>query len=301
MIYTVTLNPAIDYVVRLGGSLQPGGINRSAQEDYEFGGKGVNVSRVLHALGVESALLGFVAGFTGEGLERGLREMGLDTRFIRLPGGMTRINVKLKAGEETEINGMGPRIAPEDMDRLYAQMEEIGEGDVLVLSGSMPSGLPEDTYARIMARVSGRGVRVVVDASGPLLESVLACRPFLIKPNHIELGGLFSRTLSSDEEIEACARSLQKMGARNVLVSMASRGALLVDEFGTAHRIGCPAGQVVNSVGAGDSMVAGFLAGYLESGDYAYALRLGAAAGSATAFSVGLAQREQIERLLIEL
>lgn len=301
MIYTVTLNPAIDYVVRLGGSLQPGGINRSAQEDYEFGGKGVNVSRVLHALGVKSALLGFVAGFTGEGLERGLREMGLDTRFIRLPGGMTRINVKLKAGEETEINGMGPRIAPEDMDRLYAQMEEIGEGDVLVLSGSMPSGLPEDTYARIMARVSGRGVRVVVDASGALLESVLACRPFLIKPNHIELGGLFSRTLSSDEEIEACARSLQKMGARNVLVSMASRGALLVDEFGTAHRIGCPAGQVVNSVGAGDSMVAGFLAGYLESGDYSHALRLGTAAGSATAFSVGLAQRGQIERLLMEL
>lgn len=301
MIYTVTLNPAIDYVVRLGGSLQPGGINRSAQEDYEFGGKGVNVSRVLHALGVESALLGFVAGFTGEGLERGLREMGLDTRFIRLPGGMTRINVKLKAGEETEINGMGPRIAPEDMDRLYAQMEEIGEGDVLVLSGSMPSGLPEDTYARIMARVSGRGVRVVVDASGALLESVLACRPFLIKPNHIELGGIFGRTLDTDEEIEACARSLQKMGARNVLVSMASRGALLVDEFGTAHRIGCPAGQVVNSVGAGDSMVAGFLAGYLESGDYSHALRLGTAAGSATAFSMGLAQREQIERLLMEL
>ena len=300
MIYTVTLNPAIDHVVRLGGSLQPGGINRSAQEDYEFGGKGVNVSRVLHALGVESALLGFVAGFTGEGLEQGLRGMGLDTRFIRLPGGMTRINVKLKAGEETEINGMGPGISPEDMDRLYAQLETIGEGDVLVLSGSIPAGLPEDTYARIMARVSGRGVRVVVDASGPLLESALALQPFLIKPNHIELGGLFGRTLSSDEEIEACARSLQKMGARNVLVSMAARGALLLDEHGRTHRIACPAGQVVNSVGAGDSMVAGFLAGYLESGDYAYALRLGAAAGSATAFSVGLAQREQIERLLAE-
>ncbi|MBQ2947339.1 MAG: 1-phosphofructokinase [Clostridia bacterium] len=300
MIYTVTLNPAIDYVVRLGGSLQPGGINRSAQEDYEFGGKGVNVSRVLHALGVESALLGFVAGFTGEGLEQGLRGMGLDTRFIRLPGGMTRINVKLKAGEETEINGMGPGISPEDMDRLYAQLETIGEGDVLVLSGSIPAGLPEDTYARIMARVSGRGVRVVVDASGPLLESVLACRPFLIKPNHIELGGLFGRTLSSDEEIEACARSLQKMGARNVLVSMAARGALLLDEHGRTHRIACPAGQVVNSVGAGDSMVAGFVAGYLESGDYSHALRLGTAAGSATAFSVGLAQREQIERLLAE-
>lgn len=244
MIYTVTLNPAIDYVVRLGGSLQPGGINRSAQEDYEFGGKGVNVSRVLHALGVKSALLGFVAGFTGEGLERGLRGMGLDTRFIRLPGGMTRINVKLKAGEETEINGMGPRISPEDMDRLYAQMEEIGEGDVLVLSGSMPSGLPEDTYARIMARVSGRGVRVVVDASGALLESVLACRPFLIKPNHIELGGLFSRTLSSDEEIEACARSLQKMGARNVLVHGFARRAPCGRAWKNApHRLPCRPGR----------------------------------------------------------
>ena len=301
MIYTVTFNPAIDYVVHLNGSLKLGDINRNVQEEYQYGGKGINVSNVLRTLGFDNVALGFVAGFTGQGLEEGLGRMGLQTRFIHVEQGMTRVNVKVKAAEETEINGIGPVITDADMEKLYAQLDGIERGDTLVLSGSIPNCLPSDTYERIMARLDGRGIRIAVDATRDLLVKVLKYHPFLIKPNNHELGEIFGKVLKTDEEIIDCARELQELGGRNILVSMAGDGALLLDENGVPHRIGCPKGQVVNSVGAGDSMVAGFLAGILETGDYGYALKLGTATGSATAFSLGLAEKSLVEQLLATL
>lgn len=301
MIYTVTFNPAIDYVVHLSAPLCPGKINRTAAEDYQFGGKGINVSGVLKTLGINSVALGFVAGFTGKALEEGLRKQGLATDLISVEKGMTRINVKVKGAEETEINGMGPQITQAHMQRLYDQLEALQEGDTLVLSGSIPGCLPQDTYEKILARLDGRGLRTVVDATGQLLVNVLKYRPFFIKPNNHELGEIFGTTPVTTDEILSCARKLQSMGARNVLVSLAGDGALLLDETGVSHRIGCPRGKVVNSVGAGDSMVAGFLAGYLKTADYAYALKLGTACGSATAFSLGLAEISLIDKLLEEL
>lgn len=301
MIYTVTFNPAIDYVVHLNGSLKLGDINRNVQEEYQYGGKGINVSNVLRTLGFDNVALGFVAGFTGQGLEDGLKGMGLQTRFIHVEQGMTRVNVKVKAAEETEINGIGPVITEADMEKLYAQLDGIKRGDTLVLSGSIPNCLPSDTYERIMERLDGRGIRIAVDATRDLLVKVLKYHPFLIKPNNHELGEIFDRVLKTDEEIIDCARKLQELGGRNILVSMAGDGALLLDENGVSHRIGCPSGRVINSVGAGDSMVAGFLAGILQTGDYRYALKLGTATGSATAFSLGLAEKPLVEQLLATL
>ena len=265
MIYTVTFNPAIDYVVRLDRPLEVGEVNRAAGEDCVLGGKGINVSGVLRELGCESVALGFVAGETGAWLERGLAAQGLRTDFIHLAEGMTRINVKIKAGTETELNGAGPSIPESAMQQLEAQLDTLQPDDILILAGSIPKSL--------------------------------SYHPFLIKPNNHELGEIVGRELKTDEEITAAARALQEKGARNVLVSMAGNGALLVDEHGEVHRIGCPKGKVVNSVGAGDSMVAGFVAGYLQSGSYEQALRLGTACGSATAFSLGLATKEKIEEL----
>lgn len=298
MIYTVTFNPAIDYVVHLNGPLKQEGINRNASEEYQFGGKGINVSNVLRTLGIESKALGFVAGFTGEGLEKGLQASGLCTDFIHVSEGMTRINVKVKAEQEAEINGIGPNITAEDMEQLYHKLDQIQAGDTLVLSGSIPSCLASDTYEKIMAYLADKDIRIVVDATRDLLVNVLKYHPFLIKPNNHELGEIFNTVLKTDEEIADCARKLQEMGGRNILVSMAGDGALLLDETGEVHRIGCPKGKVQNSVGAGDSMVAGFLAGYLTKQDYGYALKLGTAAGSATAFSIGLAEKKDIEQLL---
>lgn len=298
MIYTVTFNPAIDYVVHLNGPLKQEGINRNASEEYQFGGKGINVSNVLRTLGIESKALGFVAGFTGEGLEKGLQASGLCTDFIHVSEGMTRINVKVKAEQEAEINGIGPNITEEDMKQLYHKLDQIQAGDTLVLSGSIPSCLASDTYEKIMAYLADKDIRIVVDATRDLLVNVLKYHPFLIKPNNHELGEIFNTVLKTDEEIADCARKLQEMGGRNILVSMAGDGALLLDETGKVHRIGCPKGKVQNSVGAGDSMVAGFLAGYLTKQDYGYALKLGTAAGSATAFSIGLAEKQDIEQLL---
>ena len=300
MIYTVTFNPAIDYVVHLD-RLKAGDINRNVSEEFQFGGKGINVSNVLRNLGFDTVALGFVAGFIGEGFEKGLAEMGLRTDLIHVKEGMTRINVKVKAEEETEINGIGPVITEEDMEELYTKLDAIGPDDVLVLSGSIPKCLAGDTYERIMARLDGRGIRIAVDATKDLLVNVLKYHPFLIKPNNHELGEIFGKVLKTDEEIAECAKKLQKMGGRNILVSMAGDGALLLDENGETHRIGCPKGKVVNSVGAGDSMVAGFLAGWLGTGDYGYALKLGTAAGSATAFSIGLAEKPLIDELLATL
>lgn len=300
MIYTVTFNPAIDYTVKLS-ALQPGEINRNLSEEYLFGGKGINVSGVLQSLGMESVALGFVAGFTGEGLEKGLRQQGIQTRFIHVAEGMTRINVKIKATEETEINGIGPVISKADMQTLYAQLEDLRPGDILVLSGSIPGCLPDNTYERIMAFLQDKDIRIVVDATKDLLVNVLKYHPFLIKPNNHELGEIFGTALETDSQIIECAKKLQAMGGRNVLVSMAGDGALLLDEKGKTYRIGCPKGKVVNSVGAGDSMVAGFLAGFLQTGDYGYALKLGTAAGSATAFSIGLGEKELIDELMKQL
>ena len=298
MIYTVTFNPAIDYVVRLGNPLQPGAVNRAAGEDCVLGGKGINVSGVLAQLGVESVALGFIAGETGAWLERGLTAQGLHTDFIRLENGMTRINVKIKAGQETELNGAGPNIPESAMQALETKLDALQKDDVLILAGSIPACLPQSTYERLLARLQGRGVRAVVDATQNLLLKVLPYKPFLIKPNNHELSEIVGHELTTDDEIVAAAAGLQAQGARNVLVSMAGDGALLLDENGAVHRIGCPKGKVVNSVGAGDSMVAGFVAGYLRTGDYRYALRLGTACGSATAFSVGLATKEKINELL---
>ena len=300
MIYTVTLNPAIDKTAVIS-DFRAGTLNRMESLRADVGGKGINVSNVLRTLGFENVALGFVAGFTGQGLEDGLKGMGLQTRFIHVEQGMTRVNVKVKAAEETEINGIGPVITGSDMEKLYAQLDEIHEGDTLVLSGSIPNCLPSDTYERIMERLDGRGIRIAVDATKDLLVKVLKYHPFLIKPNNHELGEIFGKVLKTDEEIIACARKLQELGGRNILVSMAGDGALLLDENGEAHRIGCPRGRVINSVGAGDSMVAGFLAGILRTGDYSYALKLGTATGSATAFSLGLAEKPLVEQLLATL
>ena len=302
MIYTVTFNPAIDYVVRLDRPLAVGEVNRAKGEDCVLGGKGVNVSGVLAQLGCESVALGFVAGETGAWLERGLAAQGLRTDFVHLAHGMTRINVKIKAGQETELNGAGPAIPESAMQELEAKLDRLQKDDVLVLAGSIPVSLAQTTYERLLARLAGRGVRAVVDATRDLLVNVLPYQPFLIKPNNHELSEIAGVPLESDEEITAAARDLQAKGARNVLVSMAGDGALLLDENGGVHRIGCPKGRVVNSVGAGDSMVAGFVAGYRQSGgDYDAALKLGTACGSATAFSLGLATRADIDTLLAKM
>lgn len=297
MVYTVTFNPALDYVVRMG-DFRAGETNRTESDELQWGGKGINVSTVLRNLGVDNVALGFLAGFTGQALDQGLQKAGIATDFIWLPEGLTRINVKIKAGQETEINGVGPGIPAAALEELFAKLDRLQKGDVLVLAGSIPASLPDDVYQRILARLEGRDILTVVDATRDLLCAVLPYRPFLIKPNNHELGEIFGRVLTTDQEIEECARRLQERGARNVLVSMAGAGSLLLDETGAVHRLGVPQGKVVNSVGAGDSMVAGFLAGWLEHRDYAMAHKLGAATGSATAFSEGLATREQVRELL---
>ena len=298
MIYTVTFNPAIDYVVRLDRELAVGDVNRAKGEDCVLGGKGINVSGVLAQLGCESVALGFVAGETGAWLERGLVAQGLKTDFVHLDHGMTRINVKIKAGQETELNGAGPDIPESAMQALEEKLDRLQKGDILILAGSIPASLAQTTYERILARLEGRDIRAVVDATRDMLVNVLRYKPFLIKPNNHELSEIAGVKLTNDNEIVTAARMMQAKGARNVLVSMAGDGALLLDEQGGVHRIGCPKGKVVNSVGAGDSMVAGFVAGYLQSGSYEQALRLGTACGSATAFSLGLATKADIDKLL---
>lgn len=300
MIYTVTFNPALDYVVKVD-NFQTGIVNRVYQESIFFGGKGINVSVVLKELGYDSVALGFTAGFIGEAIEKGVEAQGISSDFIRLKDGMSRINVKMKSQNETEINGQGPNITKEAIDALFAKLDSLKEEDVLILAGSIPSTLPEDIYEQIMARLCDKGIRIVVDATKDLLLNVLKYHPFLIKPNNHELGEMFGVTLKSEEEIVFYAKELQKKGARNVLISMAGDGAILVTEEGSVHQMGVPKGTVINSVGAGDSMVAGFLAGYLNTKDYEQALKLGTASGSATAFSEGLAVRSEIEKLLAVL
>ena len=299
MIYTVTFNPAIDYIVHTG-TMQVGQVNHSQGEELYFGGKGINVSFVLHELGLPSKALGFVAGFTGAAIEAGIQEQGIATDFVHLDSGFSRINVKIKSGEETELNGQGPNISEAAVAELFEKLNQLQDGDILILAGSIPNTMPADSYEKILAHLSDKKIKVVVDATKDLLLKVLPYHPFLIKPNNHELGELFGVTLHSIEEIAIYAKKLQEMGAQNVLISMAGDGALLIDETGKQHVCGVCKGTVKNSVGAGDSMVAGFVAGSMH-GDYEAALKLGTAAGGATAFSEGLAQRAEIERLLQQL
>lgn len=300
MIYTVTLNPAVDYIVHLD-TFADGTVNRSLSESIQFGGKGINVSTVLTSLGIRNTALGFVAGFTGRALDEGLRQMGVDTRFIILPSGITRINVKIKAQQESEINGNGPRIDLDSLDRFYYLLSSLVPGDYLILAGSIPPSLPQTIYRNILERLSNRNIRVILDTEGEALLCSLPYRPFLIKPNRTELTELTGRPCSTDADVQRGAAYLQRLGAQNVLVSLAGDGAILLDETGELHRMRAPSGTVRNSVGAGDSMLAGFLAGLLHSGSYSTALRLGIAAGSATAFSERLADRASIMKLLTML
>ena len=298
MIYTVTFNPSLDYIVRLD-SFTAGEINRVNYEQVLGGGKGINVSIVLGNLGHESTALGFTAGFTGEEIKRQLDGFGVKHDFVQLPEGFTRINVKVKADKETEINGQGPDISEAKREELFEKLDTLAEGDTLVLAGSIPKTLPDDIYEKIMARLEGRGIRIIVDAEKKLLLNVLNYHPFLIKPNNHELGDMFGVKLTTDEEIITYAKKLQEKGAQNVLISMAGDGAILLTADGKHYKSPAPKGKLINSVGAGDSMVAGFITGYIESqGDFETAFHMGVATGSASAFSENLATRPEVEALL---
>lgn len=300
MIYTVTFNPSLDYIVSMNG-FEMGMTNRTTGEQMFPGGKGINVSIVLGNLGIENTALGFTAGFTGEQIEREVYKMGLHTDFIRIENGFSRINVKLKDYDGTEINGMGPKIEQVHVNALFGKLDQLRAGDVLVLAGSIPKSLPDSIYSDILERLQDKGVLSVVDATKDLLLNVLQYRPFLIKPNNHELGEIFDVTLNTREDVVPYAKKLQEKGARNVLVSMSGQGAVLVDETGTVHMLAAPKGKLVNAVGAGDSMVAGFVAGWTQKQDYDYAFRMGISAGSASAFSELLATREEMERIFNSL
>ena len=296
MVYTVTFNPSLDYIVSVE-DFQLGKTNRTAKEQMLPGGKGINVSTVLKNLGIPNTALGFSAGFTGEEIKRRVEEMGLASDFIDLPNGYSRINVKMKDFDGTEINGQGPDISPEETERLLRKLDSLKEEDVLVLAGSIPRTMPDSIYSDILRRLDGKGILTVVDATGELLLHVLKYSPFLIKPNNHELGEIFQVKLETREDVVPYARKMQEKGARNVLVSMAGQGAVLLDEKGQVHMLPAPKGKLVNAVGAGDSMVAGFLAGWLTKKDYEYAFRMGISAGSASAFSENLATKEEVEEV----
>ncbi|MBQ5346747.1 MAG: 1-phosphofructokinase [Ruminococcus sp.] len=297
MIYTVTLNPSIDYVVRLNG-FKAGITNRTESEEYYYGGKGINVSCVLAELDLDSTALGFIAGFTGEAIEEGIRNDRITTDFIKLEDGISRINIKIKAGEETEINGQGPHITDADLERLMEKLNHIQNGDTLILAGSIPNTLPDDVYERMLERLKDRDIRIVVDATKKLLVNSLKYKPFLIKPNRQEISEIFDVEVETEEDTEKYARKLLEMGAQNVLISLGGEGAMLIDEYGNKHKIGVLKEKVINTVGSGDSMVAGFVAGYEKEKSYSYALKLGSACGNATAFLPGLATKEKINDVL---
>ncbi len=293
MIYTVTFNPALDYIVHLD-NLSMGNINRIKKERIFAGGKGINVSIVLKNLGYDSVASGFIAGFTGDEIERQMKNHGINTRFIKLENGMSRINVKLKSEFETELNAQGPQVTKEAIQAFESQMEDIQDGDYLIISGSIPGEMSDDVYREILKSLEGRDVRVVLDATKGLLLKTLEYRPFLIKPNKSELEEFFDVTLYTKKDIIDYAEKLKERGARNVLVSLGADGAILLAEDGQVYERKAPEGKVINSVGSGDSMVAGFLAGYIHTGNYEKALQVGIAAGSACAFLDGLANKEEI-------
>ena len=300
MVYTVTFNPSLDYIVDVE-DFRLGMTNRTCSEQMMAGGKGINVSIVLQNLGIENTALGFIAGFTGEEIRRQVAEMGIRAQFISIPEGISRINLTLRSIDGTEINGMGPSIGRAQLGALYEKLDTLTDNDTLVLAGSIPASMPSSIYCDIMERLYAKGVTFVVDATKQLLLNVLRYRPFLIKPNNHELGELFGVTLSTREAVIPYARKLQEQGARNVLISMAGQGAVLVAEDGSVHLTPAPKGTLVNAVGAGDSMVAGFLAGWQERHDYGHAFRMGVAAGSASAFSRYLATREEVEMVFAQL
>lgn len=300
MIYTVTFNPSLDYIVE-ADNFTLGKINRTVKEYIFPGGKGINVSMVLKNLGIDNIALGFIAGFTGKEIESGVQKHGCKTDFIRIPNGISRINVKIKSKEESEINGQGPDIMEEHLEHLIKKLDELEENDILVLAGSIPTALPEDIYERILKRLEHKKVKVVVDATKDLLRNVLKYHPFLIKPNHHELGEMFGVTMRTKDEIIHYAKKLRNLGARNVLVSMAGEGAILVAHDGLVYENAAPKGKVINSVGAGDSMVAGFISGSLKNGNMKEAFLMGIAAGSASAFSPYLATKEKVNALLKDL
>lgn len=293
MIYTVTFNPSLDYIVSVD-DFKLGLTNRTSSELILPGGKGTNVSTVLKNLGFESTALGFVAGFTGNEIVKRLNDMGIKSDFISIENGISRINLKLKSIDGTEINGAGPDISEEKVNELMDKLNQLKEGDVLVLAGSIPSSMSDNIYRDIMADLKDRGVMIVVDATKDLLLNVLEYHPFIIKPNNHELGEIFDVKLTTREEVIPYGRKLQEKGARNVLVSMAGEGAVLIAEDGQVFDAPAPKGKLINGVGAGDSMVAGFVAGWIEKQDYEYAFHMGVASGSASAFSENLATKEEI-------
>lgn len=296
MIYTVTFNPALDYSVTVDG-LEPGMTNRADTEQLLPGGKGLNVSTILNKLGIENTALGFIAGFTGAEIKRRFEAMGGKSDFIELKDGISRINIKIKSGRETEINARGPEIDEDALKQLLDKLNMLNDGDILVLAGSIPASLPDSLYSDIMKSLADRDIMIAIDATKDLLLNVLCHRPFLIKPNNHELGEIFGVTLRTREEVVPYARKMQERGARNVLVSMAGEGAVLVTESGDVLMSEAPKGKVVNSVGAGDSMVAGFIAGWCGMHDFPHAFKMGLAAGSASAFSSELADKPEIERV----
>ena len=300
MINTITLNPSLDYVVKVD-SFKADALNRINSEQIYAGGKGINVSIVLKNLGVDNTALGYVAGFTGDEILRQIKDHNVDCDFVKLESGMSRINVKLKSDGETEINGAGPDISEKDLESLYEKINKLGKGDFLILSGSIPKSVPDDIYERIMKSLLDKEVEFIVDATKDLLLKVLKYRPFLIKPNHHELAEMFNVELKNDEDIIAYGKKLQEMGAKNVLISMAGDGAILLPENGEPIKRQLPKGILKNSVGAGDSMVAGFLCGYLKNKDLDEAFKMGIATGSASAFSEELATKEEVENLLLQM
>jgi len=300
LINTITLNPSLDYIVKVD-SFKVDSLNRIAEERIYAGGKGINVSIVLKNLGVENTALGYVAGFTGDEILRQIESHGVTCDFIKLKEGFSRINVKLKSDGETEINGSGPDITNDDLEILYEKLSHLTKGDFLILSGSIPNSVPDDIYESIMSGLVDRGVEFIVDATKDLLLKVLKFKPFLIKPNHHELAEMFDVELKSDEDIIKYGRKLQEMGAKNVLISMAGDGAILLPENGEAIKRNVPKGELKNSVGAGDSMVAGFLCGYLRHKNIDEAFKMGIATGSASAFSDELATKDEVYNLLKQI
>lgn len=296
MIYTVTFNPSLDYIVSVD-NFKAGEVNRTTDEIIFPGGKGINVSIVLKNLGFDNTALGFMAGFTGDEISRLVEEKGVKTDFIHVKKGLSRINVKMRSNEESEINGRGPEIMQEDIDKLYKQLDKLQEGDTLVLAGSIPSVMPESMYMDIMRHLQDKKIDIAVDATRDLLVNVLPYKPFVIKPNNHELGEIFNVKIETKDDVVRYAKKLQEKGARNVLVSMAGDGAVLVTEDGQEFRAEAPKGDLKNSVGAGDSMVAGFVAGYLTKKDYFEAFKMGVCTGSASAFSEELATKAEVEAL----
>lgn len=298
MVYTVTFNPAMDYVMQVN-NMNEKDINRSEEEKIFYGGKGINVSSVLTQLNIENTATGFLAGFTGNEIERMLKSDNIRTDFVHLKTGCTRINVKIKAKQEIDINAHGPNITEQDITDLLNKLKKIKAGDYLVLAGSVPPSLSDDIYEKILEHFTDKDINVVVDTTGNLLKNILKYKPFLIKPNHHELGEIFSVDINSTQDVIRYAKKLQEIGAKNVLVSRAKDGATLIDENGNVISVTNAPGKIVSSVGCGDSMVAGFIAGYINSGNYEKALRLGAVCANATAFSSSIAKKKEIDNMLL--